>query len=146
MAAPNAPSDDILNYLSSAGVGTIGAPIGWALANSFEADTPNTHVTVYDVGGFAPDAHWLIDYPQIQVRVRGDIGEYGTAYAKIQEVKDAILGITQTTMGGTLYVGILQFGDINFIQYDEPGRPILTANFQIIREPSDATNRIPMST
>lgn len=146
MAAPNSPADDIANYLSSQGVGTIGAASGWALGVSFEADSPHQAITVYDIGGFAPDAHWLLDYPQIQVRVRGDVNGYSGAYSKIQEVKDTLLGITQTTMGGTYYVGILQFGDINFIQYDEPGRPILTANFQIFREPSDATNRKSFST
>lgn len=141
MAAPNSPADDIATYLNSAGIATIGASSGWSLSVSFEPNTPDTSVAIYDIGGLQPDAKWLIDWPQIQVRVRGGVNGYASAWAKAQQIKDALLGLAQVSIGGTLYVGIMIFGDINFIMYDEPNRPILTINFQIIREPSDETNR-----
>ena len=144
MAAPNSPADDLADYLVTQGAGALGSATGWSMAVSFEADTPNTHITLYDIGGPPPNAHWLLDFPKVQVRVSGAVGGYSAAWTKIQEIKDILLGLTQTTLGGTLYVGVSLVGEVNFIAYDEPGRPLLTANFQIIREPSDTTNRIPM--
>jgi len=137
----NPPSEDIKDILVGAGIGTFAGTSGWGIYISREPETPDTVVTIYDTGGDPPSPKFLLDFPTVQVRIRGARQDYKNAFVKAQSVKDALLGVGQTTVNGTLYVGITQIGDINFIAYDDSERPIFTTNWQIIREPTTGTHR-----
>jgi hypothetical protein len=136
-----APSVDIKDVLVTASVGTFASTSGWSIRISKEPTSPDSTITVYDTGGFEPSAKWLLDFPTVQVRVRGDKLDYVAAYAKIQAVKDALLGLPRQTVNGTVYVGVWQEGDIFSLGYDDTDRPLLISNFRIAREPASGTNR-----
>lgn len=141
MAAPNSPSQDISQRLDDSGLGTLAASTGWAIFASQMPTNPDTVIAVFTTGGLPPDPKWLLDRPFVQVRVRGSVGDYSNAWNKAQAIKDDLLGISSVTIGGTNYIGITMLSDITFIQYDDNRRPIITANYQIFRQPSDTTNR-----
>jgi hypothetical protein len=141
LAEPNPTSIDVKDLLEAASVGTFAASSGWGIWIGKQPAKPDTSITLFDDGGFAPDPKFLLDRPTLRVLVRGSEWGYTGAYSKAQAVKDTLLGDDRQTVGGTLYVGIIMTGDIAFIQYDDNNRPIFSLNFQIWREPSDATNR-----
>lgn len=49
---------------------------GWAVFKSYMPETPDRAICIYEVPGQAPETTMAIDYPQIQVRVRGAPYEY----------------------------------------------------------------------
>lgn len=139
----NAPSFDIASILRANGVdaGT------WLVFESREPENPNSTVTVYDSGGLASNPAWILDFPSVQIRVRGDINKYTLAYDKSQEIKDLLLGLPKQVINTTEYIGIWVLGDITALGYDDNKRPILVQNWRIAREPaagSPSTNRDPL--
>ena len=138
-------SVDLKDILVAASVGVFAASTGWSIAISKEPTTPNTAITLYDAGNWAEaNAKWLMDSLVVQVRVRGDVNGYLGAMTKAQEVKDTLLGLTPQVVNTNDYRGIWQQTDILSLGYDDNNRPQLVQNFRIIREPSTATNRIPL--
>lgn len=135
------PSIDVKDLLETAGIGTFAATSGWALAISREPEDPDTTVTVYDVGGLTPDPKWLLDYPSVQVRVRGSPNGYVAGMRKAIDVKDALLGVTPQVINGNNIRGIVAIGDIAFISYDEQRRPIFTQNWRLTVQPVIGTYR-----
>ena len=136
-----APSVDIKDELVSASIGTFGGTTGWGIYVSDEPKDPDTTVSIFDTGGTQPDAKWIQDEPTVMVRVRGAPQGYVAAYAKAQDVKDALLGIDPKTINATRYVGIWMNGDIISVGQDENNRPILSLNFRITRHPDASTYR-----
>ena len=125
----NPPSQDIKDFLVDAAVGTFGTD----LFISKEPTTPAACVTVYDTGGFDPDAHLVYDKPTVQIRVRGARGGYQAAFAKAQAVRTALRTIFNEVKNGTRYIGVWILGDITAIGDDEEGRPVLVVNARIHR-------------
>lgn len=148
MTTPSPVSLDISDILSTNGVGTLGANTGWGIFVSREPDSPDTAITIFDSGNsLEPNAKWLLEYPSFQVRVRGSENNYLSATAKIQEIKDVLLGLPPQTRNGTNYRGVWQQTEIIPLGYDDQNRPLLVQNYRTVREPtSTGTNRIPLST
>ena len=140
----NPASQDFKDILEDAGVGSFAATSGWGIYISREPDGDNyqnTVVTLYDTGAAdTPHPEIAFDEPMVQARVRGDVGGYPTAYDKILEVRDQLLGKYNFSQGGINYVGIWVTGDISFIGYDDSSRPILTVNFRAQREPDPSNS------
>ena len=133
----NAVAVDIKDLLVAAGVGVFGAASGWGVYIAVEPVEPDTVVTVYDSGGFAPqyvmnNTVKPLNHPTVQVRVRGT--SYLTANAKIQEVVTALDHKTHFNQGGTRYEAIFRMGDPMFLEKDESDRSIWTVNFHVIRK------------
>jgi len=120
---------DINQNQSSVGIGTFATD----LFISKEPDSPDACVTIFDTGGQDPEAHHTYDYPTVQVKIRGDKQGYAAAFAKAQEVKEALHGLTNETWNSTRYIQIMCEGDIIFVGYDGKQRPELTINFLIHR-------------
>lgn len=114
---------------------------GWVIKIGKMVDTPNQIIAFYDSGGQNPNPKWRLDYPTFQVRVRGNKGDYSGAYAKVREVRDALLGIDPFTVSGDRCDGIICFGDIGFMGYDQNDRPEFSVNFRMILEPVNGTHR-----
>lgn len=98
-------------------------------------------IVCYDSGGKAPNPQWLVDYPTVQVKVRGSQSDYVDAVNKAEEVKNALLGLPSQTIGTDIYVSVSLIGDRNFLGYDENGRPMFSLNFQLIINPATGTHR-----
>lgn len=127
----NPPSEDIKDILAAAS----------ALALTFATDlfvsempaTPDLCVTIYDTGGFDPDVNFVYDRPTVQIRVRGDRGEYLVAHGLAQTIRDLLSGEHNYTINGARYIAIWAQGDIISVGYDDNHRPILTINFRLHR-------------
>jgi len=129
-------ADDLVDLLTSRGVGVAGEnPSGWSLFVDKEPPSPDEAVTIYNTGGFEPNAKWLQDFPTVQVRARGQKLNPTTVMAKILEIKDELLGISKRVINEDTYIGIWGLSDIAFLKYDDEQRPIYVMNFRIVKEP-----------
>lgn len=132
------PADQISDLLVP---NIIGGTTGWSRIVGQMPDQPSKAACFYDTGGLPPNPKWLLDYRSIQVVVRSDPDTYGIAYAKVQEIRDKLLGLDPVTLPSNDRIsGITGIGDINFLEYDSKSRPKFTMNFRIFWEP--ATNAL----
>ena len=127
----NPPSEDICDILeqSSVRAGTFGTD----LFISKMPSSPDACVCVYDTGGEPPTLPYSYFKPTIQVRVRGIISGYQSAWDKAKEVMDALHGVSNETWNGSRYIMIACMSDIIFVGYDDNNRPLLSMNFTIHR-------------
>jgi hypothetical protein len=129
----NPPSQDIKDFLVDAAVGTFEADLFVSKEPATDPTGNIPTITVYDTGGFDPEAQYVYDRPTVQVRVRGARGGYLAAYAKAEAAKVALRTIFNETKNGTRYIGIWVLGDITSLGDDEKGRPILTLDIRMHR-------------
>jgi hypothetical protein len=143
------PAKGIADILVEENVGVLGSLTGWNISLGRFPDQPDTSILVNQTGGYSPFPHLLLNFPSVQVLVRGSKGGYQDARAKIDEVADILLGIDAGLINpnqdnppkGDWWQGITQMGDVSLVGYDENHRPLFTANFNIIVEPQSGTNR-----
>ena len=124
----NAPAEDIKDILEQSSVG-----LSYGVYAFKEPESPDACITVLDGPGADPVPNYTYEYPSVQVRVRGNKGDYRGAYAQMRLVVGALHGLAGETWNGTKYVQILQQGDIIPLEYDDSNRPVLVANFAIHR-------------
>ena len=129
----------------------------WRLWVGKMPTSPDRAICIYDSGGLAPNPRYLLDYPSVQIKVRGGQSDYAVAGAKIAEVRDRLLGRTsydayndsgvQIVVNPDRIVAINAIGDIAFMGWDDAARPEFVCNLTLIIEPSPATsptNRDPL--
>ncbi len=142
----NPPSQDIAAILAAAGIGTVAATSGWAIFESRLPDgtnVPDTVIAVIDSpAGRDANPKLALDYPAVQILVRGAKDDYRAAHAKAVAIKDELLGKDPITQANTNYRGFHMRGDIGLLDYDESDRPLITMNFELNVEPASAGNRI----
>lgn len=112
-----------------------------------ENNTYNRAITIYDTGGKNSNPRWLLDYPSVQVRVRGGPSDYEHAQLKAREARDYVLGIpSYTALNGDRIVHVNAIGDVAFTGWDQNQRPEFVFNLALITEPATnaATNRDPL--
>ena len=128
----NSPAVDIKDILieSSTGLSLVFAT---DLFVSKMKEDVDECVCIYDGPGGSPEANYELDYPSVQIRVRGNKMAYREGWALAKDVRDVLHGMTDKTINGTRYLEIVCSGDIMFIAYDESERPIFSVNFNIHR-------------
>ncbi len=134
--------EDMRGILATAGVGTVTPNEEWSLNISRMPSAPNRQIAISRTGGKASDPKWALDYPSMQVMIRGNPSDYVAARDKAQNVKDELLGLNSQTIGDTRWVSVTAIGDVNWLGYDENERPMLSVNFALIVEPPPGTNRV----
>ena len=134
--------EDMQGLLATAGVGTITPNAEWSLNISRMPSTPHRQISIARTGGKPSDPKFALDYPSMQVMIRGNPGDYIVVRDKAQNVKDELLGLTSQTIGDTRWVSVTAIGDINYLGYDENERPMLSVNFALIIEPPPGANRV----
>jgi hypothetical protein len=118
---------------------------GWAVYVSKEPDpAPHRAITCYNTGGLQPSPKWSLDFPTVQVRVRGFPSSYPESRAKAEECKSALLGIDPQDVNGgdDRLVSVVIRSDIMDIGFDQTNRPIHTINFNLIVQPKAVGYRI----
>ena len=118
--------------------------VNWSLHIGKQPDKPDRCITVYDSGGADPNPQWLVDYPTVQVRIRGNPNDYLEAHQKGGEIVDTLIGLPSQDIGQDRWVSVAQTGGIAFIGYDEKKRPMFSTNWRLIIEPSSGTHREPI--
>lgn len=135
--------EQFMDFLESAHLGTRGATSGWRINGFQEPDgdgIPDTCITVYYSGERPPNPKWALDFPLIQVRVRGAPGDTAGAADKTAAVRDAMLGLDSQTVDGVRWVSVTVRNSAQ-IGFDAKGRPLFVVNFAVIIEPATSTNR-----
>lgn len=135
------PAEILKDILVTAGVGTFGATSGWGIYVSKEPDGLDTVITLYDSGGEDPNPKWRLNFPSVQVMLRGTENGYQALFTKAQAVVDAFLGYPSTDFTGERLVSLRQVGGISFLGYDEVKRPKISTNWTLITEPTSGTYR-----
>lgn len=142
-----APSEQIASLLPS----TIGSLTdetnAWKIGIGKMTDKPDQQIVIYDAPGQRPDPKWLLDYPYIQVMVRGIPQGYQSAIAKMRDVYDFLLGVYPATFGnGDRLDAVTGLTSPSLIGYDVNDRPRISVNLRLIFEPaaSQFTNRLPL--
>lgn len=134
------PSGHIKDLLVTAGVGVFASQSDWGIYLGVQPDKPGRCITIYDSGGNAPEPSLLLSYPSVQVRVRGNVGDYLVAGDKIRAVQNALLGVPPTDMtGGDHIDGIIGIGEIGFLGVnaaDKNFQPEFVWNMRIFLEPA----------
>ena len=113
---------------------------GWTIEIGAMPDTPNNLISINDTGGSVPNPKWLLDYPSLQIMVRGEINGYLNTFREAKAVKDLLLGVTSQDLNGDRWVSVLMSGDMAFIGRDESERPLWSMNFSLIIEPQSVAN------
>lgn len=121
--------------------GIAGGASAWALRVGVMTDAPDQQVAIFDAPGSNPNPKFLLDFPSIQVIVRGSPDDYTNTYAKIKAVKDVLLGRDAGSVNGDRWDGVTGLGDIIPLGQDEKKRFKFSANYRIILEPASGTHR-----
>jgi hypothetical protein len=141
----NNPATAIKDLLETANVGEFAATTGWGLFVGKMPTTPDTVIACIVSGGQPSNPKYLIDYPSVQVIIRGARNNgYEDAYNKATAVKDALLGLPSQVIEGDNWVAINQIGDIATLGFDANNCPMFSVNFALIIEPASTTgtNRV----
>lgn len=122
-----------------------GGVTGWVRYVGNLPGEPDKIAAFMDSGGLNPWPHLRLDFPSIQVIVRGPKDSYGQAYGKARIIRDALLGLPSQDVVSEAetfrLVSVTMMGDINSIGNDTVDRPLLTINFRTIWEPPSGANR-----
>jgi hypothetical protein len=134
------PAEGIKDVLVSGAL--IGGASGWG-ARVGELSDKAPVVAVFDSGGRPGEVRIKIEYPSVQVIVRGEAGQggYSAAYDKAEKIHAYLQGIDQNPAAFARLTSCVAIGFINWLGRDESDRPQFSLNFQLITEPITAGNR-----
>ena len=134
----SSPAYNVATLLNTQGIGTSGTNLFVGLDPGGSTQT----ISIYDTVGASPNPKWARDYPGIQIVVYGPANDYATGWAKAQEIKDYLLGITGQTIGTDIYFGFNMRGDISHIGWTVENRPTFTLNFRFYIDHNNVGNRL----
>lgn len=118
---------------------------GWTIEIGVLTAQPDRVMMISDTGGEPSNPKFLLDFPTLQILVRGNASGYLEAWAECKAVKDIMLGFSSASVNGDRWVAVNLISDIAFIGRDDNQRPQFTVNFQLIVEPQvpvGSTNRV----
>lgn len=132
----NAPSIDIVEILEASGESSGFADLvfGTNLFVGKEPSNPKNTVTVFDTPGFSPELNLETqgyEYPSVQIRVRNS--SYVNGWNLIERIKDALHGLSQQTVNGTLYSVIYCSGSPALLDWDDNNNVRIVCNFNLQR-------------
>lgn len=130
--------DYLVAYLNSKDIAIL---TGWAISIGKMPHEPDKQICLIDQGGPAAYPNLLVDFPGIQVLVRGGRGgtEYQSSYLQVRRVRDAILGMPNQPSEFPELDGVTERGHIVPLGYDEMDRHTWSSNYQLIVEPGTNT-------
>ena len=133
------PATHMKDLLVSAGF-TFGGVGDWAVYIGKQPTKPIRCVTLYDAGGLDPNPRWLLDYPSVQCRVRGNVNDIEATWIKTKEVRDRLLGKeSYTATNGDRIVHVNGIGDISAMGFDDAVHAEYVFNLRLIMEPAKIT-------
>lgn len=134
-----ATAAELLKTLITAHAGTS----GWQIEIGAMPDSPNRVIMLTDTGSWDdPWPNYALDFPTVQVLVRGNANGYQAAQDELKAVKDICLGVTSGKVGtdNDWLTSVLVRGDASFVGRDDEMRPLFSVNFALIVEPADDPN------
>jgi hypothetical protein len=127
------PTDGITAILVAANVGVIPPAAGdWPIYEGQFPSEVDQCIMVREFGGRSSEVRIAIDYPSVQILVRGTERGYVTSRAKIEDIFLALQGIPSAPAEYPELTSAVAVGGRTFAGYDEKGRPQWTVNFNLI--------------
>jgi hypothetical protein len=129
----------IKDMLNDAGIGVAdpSTTVGWAIFSGPPPQDPANCISIMVAGGLMPNPAWAIDYPSVQVRVRGEVNTYEDTKVKARTIKDLLLGHDPYVhVSGDRVDIFTMIGDLVSMPPDETGRPVFVLNFRLTIEPA----------
>jgi hypothetical protein len=110
---------------------------GWEIKIGKLPAEPDQVIALIDQGGPAGFPHLLVDWPGLQILVRGaKAGDgYQTSYLKVRGLRDLILGLDSHPVEFPELDGVTERGHIVPLGYDEQDRHTWSSNYQLQVEP-----------
>lgn len=110
---------------------------GWVLKIGKLPSEPDQAVVFIDQGGPAGFPNLLVDYPGLQLLVRGVRAGagYQTSYLMVRKVRDIILGCDAHPAQFLELDGVTERGHIVPLGYDDQDRHTWSSNYQLLVEP-----------
>ena len=98
-------------------------------------DDPDECVCLYDYGGASPhpDPNMVDRNPRVNIRIRGDIGDYPGSYSNALSIISTLHGKHNEIKNSTRYISIFATSEPLWLGYDEKQRPQWSINFKINR-------------
>lgn len=126
--------DDVIAALVAANIGQVTGNGDWRLRAGYLQAEPDRSICVYEAGGMPPEAGQPVDYPKIQIRVRGNEDDYQVVRQKLQDIYNLLHSCDAPTVLGPTYVYCyaIQSGPLPLGQ-DENRRPELVWNFRLMK-------------
>ena len=116
------------------------ATSGWEIEVGTLPKSPDRVIMISDTGGLEANPKWLLDFPSVQVMVRGGVNDYLASFREIKAVKDIMLGLGSKLINLDQWVSVTLGSDVTHIGRDENSRPLFTVNFRLIIEPQLVAN------
>ena len=128
----NAMSKDIVAILEDES--SLGLIFATNLFTGREVTSPSNCVTIFDTTSTPPqltlDTQGY-EYPSVQIRVRNT--SYQTAWALIESIKAVLHGLSQKTIGSTLYSVIYCASGPALLDWDDNSRARVIVNISAAR-------------
>lgn len=106
----------------------------WITAVGGMVENPDGQITFLNTGGIGGEPSIALDYPSVQMVVRGkpNQGGYDEAYRVTRAMLDALLGFPTPSNDYPELISVTALGHINELPRDTKGRPSFTQNFRLI--------------
>lgn len=132
--------DDLSDYLSTNGVGTVGTNLFKGTLPS----TPDAAVALFKTGGPAPvnmmgagPGTAVVERPHVQVLARDTRSD--AAEKKAQDVWSLLDAFGDKTINGVRYLSVYALQTPFFLNRDGSGREVFACNFEVTREPATSS-------
>jgi hypothetical protein len=128
------PSTGIADILVAANIGIAISPASgnnWPLFEG-EMGSVDRAIMVRENGGRTPEVRIAINYPTVQVLVRGTRSDYAVAREKAEEVFLALQAIPSGPAEWPELTSCCAVGGVTFAGRDEQERPVWSLNFNLI--------------
>lgn len=123
--------NDIGEKLEDESIGTVGTNIFLG----YMPDSPDICIGLFIYAGAPPDeVSEDVEYPGLQVRVRGAAAGFEDALEKAYDIFNALHGLTDTTLTATYYYRISANQSPAQMGVDEKDRPEFVINFSVMKE------------
>lgn len=127
--------DDVVSALTNAGIGQITSDRDdWFMYCGYLPESPDRAISIFEAAGPAPEETMAIEYPSIQIRVRGARGgdDYQTVRAKMRAIFDLLHGGDAGLGADYVYFYAAHSGALS-LGRDENLRNHMATNFRVMR-------------
>jgi hypothetical protein len=125
------PTEGIIDILVAAGVGVIAPGNPWPIFEG-QLGSADRCILVREPGGRTPEVRIAVNYPTIQVLVRGAKADYAVTRDKAEEVFLALQAIPSSPAQWAELTSCIAVGGITYVGQDVNERPQWSLNFNLI--------------
>lgn len=123
--------------------GLVEGGTGWAIKVNEMPSAPNQVIMIRDTGGIAGEVKVAINYPSVQILVRGNAGgdNYAVAFDKAKELWNALVAIPSRPTAWPYLTSVTPKGEIQSLGQSDNNRPTVSFNLQLITWDEATPNR-----